>query len=68
MPMNIPPITSVAGIAFWLLVVWLFAWKGVALWKSARNDQFPWFLAILVINTIGILEIVYLSFFQKKSV
>ena len=68
MPVSIPPINSMVGIAFWLVVVWSFAWKGVALWKSARHNQFPWFLAILVINSIGILEIVYLMFFQKKSV
>ncbi len=48
-------------------IVWSVAWKGVALWKSARHNQLAWFIALLIINTVGILEIVYISFFQKKS-
>ena len=47
-------------------IVWSIIWKGIALWKSARNDQLKWFIALLVINTVGILEIVYIVFFQKK--
>lgn len=49
-----------------LIVIWSLIWKGVALWKSARNCQKWWFIALLIINTVGILEIVYLAFFQKK--
>jgi hypothetical protein len=47
-------------------IVWSIVWKGIALWKAARNNQLKWFIALFVINTIGILEIVYISFFQKK--
>jgi hypothetical protein len=49
------------------LLVWDFAWKGIALWKSAKNHQMKWFIALLVLNTVGILPIVYLKFFQIKS-
>lgn len=49
------------------LVAWEIIWKGIALWKTGRNNQMYWFIAILVINTLGILPIVYLLFFQKKS-
>lgn len=50
------------------ITVWAIIWKGVALWKSAKDGQRNWFIAILVLNsiTIGILEIVYLFFFAKK--
>ncbi len=48
------------------LIVWTIAWKGMALWKSGRNNQPYWFVALLVINTLGLLEIVYLVWFQKK--
>ena len=48
------------------VIIWSFIWKGFALWKSARNGQPAWFVCLLVINTVGILEIVYISFFQKK--
>jgi len=48
------------------LIIWEAIWKAIALWKSARNSQLVWFIAILVINSVGILPIVYLAFFQKK--
>lgn len=46
--------------------VWTLIWKGLALWKSGRNNQLAWFIVMLVLNTVGILPIVYLLFFQKK--
>ena len=50
-----------------LLVVWSFIWKGIALWKCGRNNQLSWFIVLLIINTAGILEILYILFFQKKK-
>lgn len=49
-----------------LLWVWSYIWKGIALWHSAKNHQRNWFIVILVLNTVGILEIVYLFRFAKK--
>ena len=49
-----------------ILVIWSVIWKGIALWKSSKNNQLTWFVFILILNTVGILEIIYLSFFQKK--
>jgi len=54
----------------WILVVaavWTIPWKGVALWRAARNRQIVWFLAFLVINTLAILEIIYIFRFSKKN-
>ncbi len=48
------------NILFSTLALWSLFWKGLALWHSARKDQYKWFIALLVINTIGILEIIYL--------
>ena len=45
-----------------LAVVWSVVWKGLALWHSARRGQYWWFLILLVVNTLGILEIIYLFF------
>jgi len=45
---------------FLLFIVWVVLWKGFALWKSARKNQKYWFVAILIFNTAGILEILYL--------
>ena len=50
-----------------LVLIWTIFLKGLSLWKSARNSQKGWFVALLIINTLGLLEIIYLLFFQKKS-
>lgn len=51
---------------FIALAIWEIVWKGLALWKAARNGDTAWYIAILVLNTIGILPIVYLLINQKK--
>ncbi len=55
---------------FWLiaaLLAWSTVWKGFALWKAAKNDSKNWFIALLVINTGGILEMLYIFVFSKKK-
>ncbi len=57
---------------FWdgigVLAVWTLIWKGLALWKSARNDERYWFVFLLLpINTAGILEMLYLFVFAKNK-
>lgn len=50
-----------------VLAVWTLIWKGTALWKSARNGSNVWFIFLLILNTLGILEIIYIFFFSKKK-
>ncbi|MCX6797767.1 MAG: DUF5652 family protein [Candidatus Falkowbacteria bacterium] len=53
----------------WLLILfilWTAAWKGVALWKAARNNSLAWFIILFVINTAGILEIIYIFAVKAK--
>lgn len=45
---------------FFIIVLWSLAWKGLALWRAAKRGDMWWFIAFLLINTAGILEIVYL--------
>lgn len=49
------------------LIIWSVIWKGIALWKCGRNNQLVWFIVMLVLNTAGILPIIYILFFQKKK-
>ena len=42
------------------LASWSMVWKAIALWKAARRDHLAWYVVLLVINTVGILEIVYI--------
>jgi hypothetical protein len=53
---------------FILLSAWSLAWKGFALWRAARNRQNIWFIVLLILNTFGILEIVYVFYFNKPKV
>lgn len=50
-----------------VLIIWTFIWKGLALWCAARNNHRAWFIALLLINTLGILEIIYYFFFRKEN-
>lgn len=43
-----------------LLVLWTLPWKGWALWIAARNRHTWWFIALLAINTVAILDIIYI--------
>ncbi len=43
-----------------IILLWELVWKGLALWHSGRRGQPWWFVILLVINTVGILEIIYL--------
>lgn len=52
---------------FILALVWTIILKGFALWHSARAGQRNWFIALLVINTLGFLEIVYLIWFRPAA-
>ena len=52
---------------FWITIaiIWSLPWKGIALWKSARNRQKVWFICLLLLNTLAILDVTYLIWFQK---
>ncbi|KKU86677.1 MAG: hypothetical protein A2667_02385 [Candidatus Wildermuthbacteria bacterium RIFCSPHIGHO2_01_FULL_47_27] len=51
----------------YVLVAWILPWKGVALWRAARNNHMRWFAVLLVLNTLAILEIAYIFYFAKKK-
>ena len=51
----------------WLIILWTMPWKGVALWKAAKNEHKKWFIVLLVVNTLAILEMIYIFFFSKKK-
>ena len=55
------------AILFFIMTLWSLAWKGVALWKAAKNNDKYWYIGLLVINTVGILEIIYIFIFSNKK-
>ena len=48
------------GALFAVLMLWSLFWKGLALWHAGRRGQPWWFVIMLIVNTVGILEIIYL--------
>jgi methionyl-tRNA synthetase len=60
---------SVTSLVCLLVVValWTIVWKGWALWTAARRHEKKWFVVLLVVNTLGILEIIYLFFLNKRK-
>ena len=63
---------GIAGVAFggillFGLIIWSLYWKGRSLWRAAHHHNKPWFVALLLINTLGILDILYIYFFSKKN-
>jgi methionyl-tRNA synthetase len=58
------------GVLYILLIIisiWSIVWKGIALYKSARQQHIIWFVVLLIINTVGILEILYIYIFSEMG-
>lgn len=58
------------GISIWLFVfimIWSYAWKLLAFWKAARKNSPVWFIIFAFLNTVGILEILYIFIFSEKK-
>jgi len=51
-------------LLFVVLIFWSLYWKGTALWRAARNGDKGWYIVMLIVNTAGILEILYLYVFS----
>lgn len=50
-----------------LLALWTIFWKGYALWIAAKENKKWWFIALLIVNTFGILEIIFIYFFSETG-
>ncbi|MDP3792535.1 MAG: DUF5652 family protein [bacterium] len=66
---------NLSGMASWhpawsatfiVLTIWVLYWKYRSMWLAAKKDNKRWFIALLIINTLGILEILYIYVFSKQ--
>jgi len=53
-------------IGFSLLMIWTLIWKGFALYRAGSNRSPVWFVVLMFVNTLGILEILYLAIFSRR--
>jgi hypothetical protein len=65
--MDITSFANISNTSLLLILAWVLPWKAVALWKAARNGHKKWFGFILVLNTLALLEIVYIFYFSKSK-
>ena len=48
-------------------LVWILFWKGWALYLAARRGEKIWFGVLLVVHTLGLLEIFYIFVIAKRD-
>lgn len=53
--------------AFALLMIWTLVWKGLGLWRAARRGETWWFIVFLFVQTVGLLELWYLTFRDRRE-
>ncbi|UZE93913.1 MAG: hypothetical protein IB618_04105 [Candidatus Pacearchaeota archaeon] len=50
-----------------IALAWTIPWKGVALWRASKKNHLVWFIVLLLVNTLAILEILYIFIFSKEK-
>jgi hypothetical protein len=63
-------ISEQLGISVFILgiiLVWSQIWKLFGLWTAARKKSIIWFIILALVNTVGILEILYIFVFSKMK-
>jgi len=53
------------GVIAIIMMVAIVILKGYSLWLAARSGHKWWFIILLILNTVGILELVYLTWVAK---
>ncbi|MBU2101533.1 hypothetical protein KKH05_02340 [Patescibacteria group bacterium] len=67
---NLDPNMTADNPLFWMMVaiqLWELPWKGVALWKAARNKHMGWFFALLLVHLAGLIDIIYIFYFSEPK-
>jgi len=61
------PFINDNSIILLILVLWTLPWKIYALWLAVKNNHKGWFVALVILNTFGIVEIIYIFAVAKKK-
>lgn len=59
--------SHVAGFVLVVVIIWSLVWKGWALWLAARRHEKVWFIILLIVNTVGILDLIYIFGVAKQK-
>jgi len=52
-------------VFLFVFLIWSLFWKAYALWQAASKRQLIWFVLILIMNSLGLLEIAYVFYLNK---
>ena len=63
----LPLLSGIGLLIISLAIAWEMAWKGIALWRAGRNGHLVWFIALFILNTLGILPIIYIFAFSRRQ-
>lgn len=55
-------LTLIVAVALWELL-----WKGIALWKAARLHDTAWYVVMLLVNSLGIIPIIYILTHRQQT-
>lgn len=58
--------SAVVTTLFVILIAWASFWKILALYRTASRKHKVWFVVLFFVNTVGILEIIYLAINRNK--
>ena len=47
-----------------IFTLWDLAWKGIAMWDAVNRKSKLWFVMLLIINSAGIVPILYLLYYR----
>jgi hypothetical protein len=61
------PLNILETIIIVVLTIWSILWKCYSVWNAAKHSHKKWFIALIILNTIGILDMIYVFKVLKKD-
>ncbi len=52
---------------FVLIMLWVLPWKIYSLWTAAKRGDKKWFIILILVNSLAILDIIYIFAIAKKQ-
>lgn len=50
-----------------LVILWMLPWKTYAVWLAVNRKEKIWFAIFMVVNFLGIIEMIYIFLVVKKT-
>jgi hypothetical protein len=61
------PILIFLIVVLGIIVIWDSIWKLNGMWKAAKKGSVVWFIVLAIINSVGILPILYVYIFSEMN-